>query len=697
MAEYIGVLQPHDRGGLVVTGNPEVGDIWIPEQNLNGAPFGMKVVCEALAPEALKLTTGTITEVLGNPANPDVAIKSIIRSYGLSEVFPAAVLRQAERLPKILSDEVLATELAGGRKDLRDLPTLTIDGPDAKDLDDALSYEKLPDGKERLYVHIADVTHYVPEGSPIDTEAATRGTSVYLVDRVIPMQPPALSNGICSLNPGVDRLTLTAQLDFNSDGSPAGGTVYESVIRSDIRGVYEDVAELLETGKIADLYRPMQDTILALHRLSQQLRRRRLAHGSLNFDFPETKVILDETGRPVDIQPEPTGEAHQLIEEFMIAANIYIARTFEAKGAPFIYRVHEEPNEEKLDRFYRVALRLGLELRKRDLESPRGMAAVLEKAADHPYSAVLQRLMLEAQAKARYDTKCLGHFGLALHDYCHFTSPIRRYPDLFIHRVIKGYLHGRPAVSRWRELAPERAERASVTERTAMQAERDTVDQKVAEYMQQHLGEYAKGTVSGLAFSGLFVRLDNTAEGMVSYSTMDDYYIFSEEQMLIQGERSGRVFRIGDTVTVQIARADVVTRRVDFVLVDEDSRGVVSRPLVDRAELGRIKDRREQFLEDRRAQSLNRPLRAADLAAQDTGSGRDSGRAGRADRARSGQNSAAGRQNKKGRKNKLKGKQAKRGKAGAKAGFRKPKKIKKKGGQPAGGKKRDKGGKNRPN
>lgn len=645
MGTYVGILRPYERGGVVETGDPRLGDIWIPEQHLNGAPFGMQVVCEAEAPEPQTVTTGRIVEVLGDPGRPDVAIRAIIRTYGLSETFPEAVLQAAEALPSALTGDMIADELRRGRKDLRTLPTLTVDGLDAKDLDDALSLTALPNGGRRVYIHIADVTHYVPADGPIDLEAAERGTSVYLVDRVLPMQPPRLSNGICSLNPHQDRFALTVQLDYDRNGRYLDGDVFESVIRSDVRGNYDDVWQMIQTREPVAGYAPVMDMLMALYELSQQLRQRRSERGALDFDFPETVVELDAAGTPTDIHPHPVTAANHLIEEFMIAANVYVAERFCRAEAPFIYRVHEMPNDEKLARFAAVARRLGLTVRLPQPVTPPDLARLLDAVNRHPCRAVLAKMLLESQAKARYDAECLGHFGLALTYYAHFTSPIRRYPDLFIHRVIKGYLHGAPQIRRWRQLAGQLAERSSERERIAMQAERDTVDQKVAEFMLAHLGETASGVISGLNFSGFFVRLDNSAEGLVPFQTMQDYYIFSEEQMLAQGERSGRVFRVGDRVTVQIARADVISRRVTFELLDEPAEGAVEAPLIDRAEQARIRERSAEWADQARERRRQQPLQLADFGWEHPGSGqqKSAGRARRSSGRAAGAADAAGR------------------------------------------------------
>ncbi|MGI6546131.1 MAG: ribonuclease R [Fastidiosipilaceae bacterium] len=598
MPEYVGILRPFERGGVVDTGDAGVGEIWVPETDLGGAPFGMKVVCEAGPVVANQITKGRVVEVLGDPSQPDVAIQGIIRAYGLRERFPDAVLTEADKFPDELSEELIQSEIRLGRKDLRTLRTLTIDGLDAKDLDDAISIERLPKQLLKLYVHIADVTHYVKEGSAVDREALRRGTSVYLVDRVLPMQPPQLSNGICSLNPRQDRLTLTAAMVFDATGTMRSGEIFESVIRSDVRGNYDDVWTMIQDGKPVPGYESLFDDLMLMHDLSRKLRAARLVRGSLDFNFPETKIELDDEGRPIDIHAVPITEANELIEEFMITANIFVAREFEMKQAPFIYRVHEDPDPEGVERFYSVAKRVGMTLRKPREVTSRSLSAALQEIKSHEYNETLSQLLLRSLAKARYDQNCLGHFGLGLKYYCHFTSPIRRYPDLFIHRVIKGYLRGNPRVKTWKIRAPEVAEHSSLTERSAMMAERDSVDQKVAEYMSLHLGERFLGRISGMTSAGMFVRLENTAEGMIPFRTLNDYYVFSEEQMLVQGEASRRVFRIGDQVTVVVARADIINRQVDFELPNENL-GTVEERKIDQEELARIREAAERRREER--------------------------------------------------------------------------------------------------
>lgn len=571
MENRVGILRESDFGGVVETsGKNRIPPITIPPKSLNGAPFGMMVVVELTSAEDDPNPRGRIIEVLGDPMRPDVAITGIIKDHGLRTTFPRGVEQAAARVPTELSEEVIQAETARGRKDLRQLRTITIDGKDAKDLDDAISIQALPDGGYRLWVHIADVTHYVKEDSSMDKEALERGNSVYLVDRVLPMLPPRLSNGICSLNPNVDRLALTCMMEISAEGAILDSEIFESLIKSDLRANYVDVFGALETGEMTDDYREVSAELRLMQRCASAIAQNRSLNGNLEFAFPETKVELDADGKPVAIFAYPINEANNIIEEFMIAANRAVAKTFMTKHAPFIYRVHELPDAEKLSRFTGLAKLLNVPVRYRgQVPTTLELAAILEQVKSTPYEAVLSQLLLRSLAKARYSDDPLGHYGLGITDYCHFTSPIRRYPDLFIHRVIKGYLNNERKDKRWRRLAPEVANHCSETEREAMYAEYDTVDQKVAEYMSTHIGEQFEATVSGMIDAGLFVMLENTVEGMVPFRTMNDYYVYDPDSLSAQGERSGRRFKIGDKLDVIIAKADLIRRQVDFVLIED--------------------------------------------------------------------------------------------------------------------------------
>ncbi len=571
MAIRVGILREAEHGGTVeTTGKNRIPPIYIPPKELGGAPFGMTVVVELTTQEDDPDPRGRIMEVLGDPMRPDVAITAIIRDHGLRTDFPRGVLQAAARVPAELSEETIQEEIRRGRKDLRTLRTITIDGKDAKDLDDAISIQELPEGGFRLWVHIADVTHYVKEGSSMDKEALLRGNSVYLVDRVLPMLPPRLSNGICSLNPNVDRLTLTCLMEISPDGVTVKSEVFESIIRSDLRANYIDVFSALETSDSVEEYKDIMAELRMMQRCATLLASHRSLQGNLEFAFPETKVDLDENGKPVAIYAYPTNEANGIIEEFMIAANQAVAKIFTAKDAPFLYRVHENPDPEKLQRFVTMAKLLNVKVNFRGgIPTTRQLAEVLRKVRSTPYEGILSQLLLQSLAKARYSHEPLGHYGLGISDYSHFTSPIRRYPDLFIHRVIKGYLNNQKSIRKWRNLAPEVAEQCSATEREAMYAEYDTVDQKVAEYMSERLGEHFEARVSGMIDAGIFVILDSTVEGMIPFRTMNDYFVFDPDSLTARGQRSGRVFKIGDKLEVVIARADLIRRQVDFALPED--------------------------------------------------------------------------------------------------------------------------------
>ena len=598
MAQVVGILQMSGRGGAVFPdGKTDFGEIYIPPGELFGAPFGMKVVVELTSPLDAEQHTGKVIEVLGDPLRPDVAMQGIIRMHGLSEEFPRRVIEEAEAIPSNLSEESIQVELDRGRVDLRALKTMTIDGLDARDLDDAISIAKLENGW-RLWVHIADVAEYVQENSPMDQEALERGNSVYLADRVLPMLPPQLSNGICSLNPRVDRFTMTVSLDYDSYGNLKDGDIMEAVIRSDLRGNYDDVLRSIEEEKPVEGYEDFMDEILMMRDLAEVLEKKSQERGALEFDFPETKIVLDKNGHVVDIHPERQTLANELIEQFMIAANRFVAKKFTDLDLPFLYRVHELPDQEKLDNFRALVKRQGQNVKIAHDPTPKQLSEVLNLLRDVPGSEVLQSLLLRSLAKAEYLAEPIGHFGLALADYSHFTAPIRRYADLFIHRVMKGFLRNEIKLQAWKEKAKPIAEQCSIRERIAIAAERDSVDQKVAEYYADRIGEVYDAEVTGFVGAGMFVRLPSSAEGMVPFRTMDDYYAYDEITMTAQGRGNKRLFRIGDVFPVQVVRVDVVKRQVDLELVEEEKSGRVDMDF-------RQASFREQKEKERRKKSKN--------------------------------------------------------------------------------------------
>ncbi|MDN5313702.1 MAG: ribonuclease [Clostridiales bacterium] len=576
MQNYVGIIKQSGRDALLILDRPDqlVGrELFIPSRYLHGAPFGMKAVARLTAepgPDGLG-ATGEITEVLGDPGRPDIAILGIIRQHGLSEKFPARVLSEAEKYGVNPEPESIEEEIRRGRRDLRDLRTITIDGEDARDLDDAVNIEKTENGY-LLGVHIADVTYYVQENSVLDREARERGTSVYLSDRVLPMLPPRLSNGICSLNPDVDRLTLSAIMEFDNDGRQVGGEICESIIRSKARTSYKEVKKSLETGEVLpDRYPQFLEDLRNMRELSDKMSELRRERGSIDFEFPETHVDLDENGKPTAIYAYPISFANGIIESFMIAANEFVALTATAEKLPFSYRVHELPDPEKLDKFIKLANVFGVQMKLRGKPTPAMLAAALNKVKQEPFGLTLSQLLLRSLAKARYAPDNLGHFGLASTNYCHFTSPIRRYPDLFVHRVLKGWLHSDVPKSRWNKLADSISEHSSDMERSAMQAERDSVDQKAAEYLSEHLGMTFTGVISGFNPAGFFVQLENTVEGMVPFRSLDGYYDFIEERLCAVNYSSGTQLHIGDPVEVQVAQVDVIRRRIDFEMIKHEA------------------------------------------------------------------------------------------------------------------------------
>lgn len=559
---FVALDQPDPRFGRFVR---------IPRKQLNGAPEGMKVVIKVTAVISDHDARGEIIEVLGDPGSPDVAIKGIIRYYNLREEFPEAVQREVQNLPPDPAPEQIDRELARGRTDLREQPCYTIDGLDARDLDDAIYVEQTAQGY-RLYVHIADVTHYVRPDSALDKEAFARANSNYLADRVLPMLPPKLSNGLCSLNPHKDRLCLSCRLDFDETGKLVDGKLFESVIRSKLRSSYEELKTLFDQPETAkDQPDWFVESITAARALAKILAVRRERRGALNFDFPETKLVLDDAGKVQDIYGAWQDETEGIIESFMIAANEYVAAFCERYQLPVLYRVHEDPDREKLRDVFQFSKDLGLGLKIPEEFTSKVLQQLLAKLEGEPFGTTLSDMLLRSLAKARYSPDDLGHFGLASEQYCHFTAPIRRYADILVHRGVKAQLRGESAQRNAKRLSVI-ADHVSEMERVAIEAERDTYDQKICEYYADKLGEIYEGTLSGFSRSSMYARLTNTVEGSIFYADMDSGFIkFVPDRLMAVNMDQGTRYYLGDPVTVQIARVDLERRFLDFRLLKHQS------------------------------------------------------------------------------------------------------------------------------
>lgn len=554
-------------GGCVVPDERRIPYVLVPVRGGRRVSDGDRVVARIEQyPDGRRPMLGRVTEVLGRRGEAGVDVLAVVRRFGIRDTFPKAVRDAAAALPQAVLPEALA-----GRLDLRGLCIVTIDGAHSKDFDDAVSLERLESGQVRLGVHIADVCAYVRPGSAVDREARLRGTSVYFADRVIPMLPEELSNGICSLNEGEDRLTLSCLMDIDPSGRVTAYSLAESVIRSRYRLVYEDVTALIEGDPAQrERYADVAPMLLDLAALQKRLYARRHARGSIDFDIAESEIELDAEGRAVGLAPAARGIANRVIEECMLLANETVAAHMRARNLPCLYRVHEPPDPDRLRELNVFLQTLGYDIRMGDQVQPRALQRVVEQAAGSPEESIVSRLMLRAMQRARYCERPLGHFGLALRDYCHFTSPIRRYPDLMVHRILKWSLHGalsgRRAVS-LAETLPALANATSAAERSAMEAERAVDDLKRCEYMQQQLGETFDGVISGVTGGGLFVELTNTAEGFVPLNTlMDDWYRAEPRRYRVVGERTGRVYRLGDRVRVQVVRVDMDTATIDLQL-----------------------------------------------------------------------------------------------------------------------------------
>jgi len=560
------------KGFAVVVPSDErvLHNVIISSRGAKGAHDGDIVEVEVTKwPDAFRPPSGRVREIVGRHDDPDVEIEIIVRKHGLSRTFPADVVAQAAKSPQ----EVLPEEIEG-RVDLRKRRFVTIDGETAKDFDDAVSVERIKNGY-RLWVSIADVSHYVRPGSALDEEAYRRGTSVYLPDNCIPMLPEELSNGICSLNPNVDRLAFTAEMDFDEDGSPLKSNFYESVIRSHARLTYNEVKSIIvdDDESVTSRRGDCVADLLLMEELSGKLKDRRSREGSIDFDLPEPQVIIDLNGRIEDIVRSEQNRAHQLIEDFMLAANRAVALRMEK--VPFLYRVHDEPNEERVKDFLAFVHNFGYKLKKRKV-GPHLFKELLEKAKGRPEERLINHLLLRSMKQAIYSAENRGHFGLAFAHYTHFTSPIRRYPDLIVHRLLKEMMkgkYGKSEQARWRAILPDIADQSSIRERGAMEAERDVIDLKKAEFMRDKVGNRYDGLISGVTSFGLFVELEEYfVEGLIHISQLrDGYYTFVEKEHALIGEGTGKRFRIGDPVEVEITGVDMGKRQISMELASEDS------------------------------------------------------------------------------------------------------------------------------
>lgn len=566
-AQVVGTFEKSKNFGFVVPDNMKLPmDIFIPIEHSQGAVDGHKVVVELTDyGDGRKNPEGKVVEILGHVNDPGVDILSIARNYELPVEFEEKVLNQAKRV----AAEVSGADMQG-RVDLREVQMVTIDGEDAKDLDDAVSVSR-EGANYRLGVHIADVTNYVQENSALDREALKRGTSVYLTDRVIPMLPHALSNGICSLNEGVDRLALSCIMEISPKGEVADYRITESVIRVDRRMTYTSVKKILEDKDEEECrkYEAFVPMFTLMEELAGILRAKRRKRGSIDFDFPETKIVLDREGRPLEIKPYERNTATKIIEDFMLLANETVAQHFFWLESPFVYRTHDNPDPEKIQQLGIFISNFGYGMKTTQEEiHPKEIQKLLGKIEGTPEEALISRLALRSMKQARYSVDCTGHFGLACQYYCHFTSPIRRYPDLQIHRIIKDHLRGRMKENRIRhyeEILAQVADHSSKMERRAEEAERETDKLKKVEYMEQHIGERFEGVVSGITSWGIYVELANTVEGLIRVSSLQgDYFYYDEAKYEMVGQTTGKTYKLGQRMAVTVENTDRFTRTVDF-------------------------------------------------------------------------------------------------------------------------------------
>jgi ribonuclease R len=544
-------------------------DVLVDIKNSKGAVEGHKVLVQIDNEQRTGKCWGEVTKILGHKNDPGIDIKSIVHEHGFNDTFSDEVLAEAEKFPSSVSNADIL-----GRIDLRDEPIFTIDGDDAKDLDDAVSIKKLENGNYSLGVHIADVSYYVKEHSVIDNEAYDRGTSVYLVDRVIPMLPHKLSNEICSLNEKVDRLTITCQMEIDNEGKIVNHDIYESVINSKKRMTYKEVNQILEKQEVVEGYEVFIPFLKEMYDLSNILRKNKEKRGYLDFNIDEAKVIVDNEGIPIEIKTRERGLGEKIIEDFMIVANETVATNVYWMELPFVYRIHEYPKEDKIKSFLEFISILGHKIKgKPKTFHPKAMQGILEYLKDKSEFPILSTLLLRSMQKAMYRPDNIGHYGLASKCYTHFTSPIRRYPDTTVHRLLRTYLFNKQIEQNTKEYWEKKliplCEHSSLKEKNAIECERAVVSLKMAEYMEQHVGEKYEGMISSVMNFGMFVQLANLIEGLVHIADLDEYYYFDERTLSLTGRKSNNKYRIGDKVLVQVEKASKEERTIDFKVLEK--------------------------------------------------------------------------------------------------------------------------------
>ena len=573
----VGTYQKSRNFGFVIPDDKKLGsDIYISKKDAMKAKNNQKVVVEITKlPKKDKSAEGKIIEIIGYIDQAGVDMMSLIKEYDLTYEFPEPVSKEAKKIAQEVDEDDIKN-----RRDLREEEIFTIDGEDAKDLDDAVNVKKLDNGNYILGVHIADVSHYVKEGSFLDKEAIIRGTSVYMLDRVIPMLPVELSNGICSLNAGKDRFAISCIMEINAKGQVISSDIFKSVINVTERMSYTNVQKILDNSdrEVTKRYSKYIEHFRLMEELAHILKNRRAKDGSLDLDIPESKVVLDERGIAVDIKKYEITFANEIIEQFMLTANETVAEKFYWLEAPFIYRVHEAPDMEKVTELNKFLFNLGYRVKcNKEEVHPTAFADVLEKIKGKPEERVISNLILRTLKVARYESENKGHFGIASKYYCHFTSPIRRYPDLFIHRIISKYLKqgynlSEEEIEKYSAQATKYAETSSEREKIAQKVERESVDIKMAEYMENHIGEEYPGIISSITSFGVFVELENTVEGMIRFDKLgDEYFIYDEDRKTLMGEKTKTMYHIGDKINIRVIAADKQTRRIDFEKVEEVS------------------------------------------------------------------------------------------------------------------------------